>query len=109
MLKAANLNLPMRLKMDKVGCNLHFVRTISMANCKDCGKELNFVNKATDNLCIPCDVKSNIHTKQSSPQLDTSSAFSPEIAKVFATTETVTSLKISKRIDVITSQAAFRD
>ena len=78
-----------------------------MANCKDCGKELNFVNKATDNLCIPCDVKSNIHTKQSSPQLDTSSAFSPEIAKVLATTETVTSLKISKRIDVITSQAAF--
>ena len=60
MLKAANLNLPMRLKMDKFGCNLHFVRTISMANCKDCGKELNFVDKATDNLCIPCDVKSNI-------------------------------------------------
>lgn len=87
--------------------SLYLVRTIGMANCKDCGKELNFVNKASDTLCVACDVKANINKKQSSPQTEASSAFNPEIAKVLVTTETVTSFKISKRIDVVTSQAAF--
>jgi len=48
-----------------------------------------------------------MNMKQNSPQAETSSAFNPEIVKVVVTTETVTSYKILKRIDVITSQAAF--
>ena len=44
----------MRPNVDKVGCNLYFVRTIDTANCIDCGKNQGLFDAWYDQRCVNC-------------------------------------------------------
>lgn len=88
-----------------------------MAECKECGKKLGFLEQGVGGLCSQCNYLSTISPDEVE-QLDQVkqdwentqvqlSIDQAEIDAVTITTEAVPSLKIVKRIDVISAQAAF--
>ena len=88
-----------------------------MAECKECGKKFGFLEQSVGGLCSQCNYLSTISPDEAE-QLDQVkqdwentqvqlSIDQAEIDSITITTEAVPSLKIVKRIDVISAQAAF--
>lgn len=79
--------------------------------CVRCGaKQSIFDSWGENGLCMPCWKENPNHTvnEQEITELRNQEAVKRTLIEtILITTETVTSFKISKRIDVITSQAAF--
>ena len=86
-----------------------------MAECKECGKKRGFLEQGVGGLCSQCNYLSTISPDEAE-QLDQVkqdwentqvqlSIDQAEIDAVTITTEAVPSLKIVKRIDVISAQA----
>ena len=88
-----------------------------MAECVECGKKLGFLEQSVGGLCSQCNYLSTISPDEVE-QLDqvkrdwenTQEQLSieqTELDSITITTEAVPNLKIVKRIDVISAQAAF--
>ena len=88
-----------------------------MAECKECGKKLGFLEAGVGGFCSQCHYLKTVSPNEAE-QLDQAnkdwentqvqlSIDQAEIDSITITTEAVPSLKIVKRIDVISAQAAF--
>jgi uncharacterized protein YbjQ (UPF0145 family) len=76
-----------------------------MATCIKCGTELGMFAKSNDGLCVDC----RLHDFQFAED-QTSAKPRPKyvsINEVLLTTETAPSLKITKRIEIVTAEVAY--
>ena len=86
-----------------------------MTKCIGCNKKMGWFDAVYDERCSDChlewklenDVEFAAQTEALEQSLADEEQLNSEIAKVLATTETVSNFKITRRIDVITAQAAF--
>lgn len=85
-----------------------------MSTCLSCGKNLGFLNKAGNGLCITCassnEVRQQEYRKDASRQTERNESvksYDPKIVDILLTTETVSSLNIVKRIEIVTAEVAF--
>lgn len=83
-----------------------------MATCIDCGKKLGFINSSGGGRCTDCHVKFVDSTKaERQAERDAKAAAmamrDAEVEQVLLTTETAPSLKIARRIEIVTAECAF--
>ena len=87
-----------------------------MAECIDCGKKIGFLNRGDFNRCESC---STIYSTKyfekvaaerrivEEQELKDATKLSSEIQAILLTTETAPSLKITKRIEIVTAEVAY--
>ncbi|MDA8785091.1 YbjQ family protein [Planktomarina temperata] len=73
-----------------------------MAECKECGPDLSVFDDTIQGACYDCYY--NVKAKESTNRKNVAPR---EVSSIKITTEAVPNLKIVKRIDVISAQAAF--
>lgn len=86
-----------------------------MAKCIDCDKRIGFTNNGMDGRCSTCTIRHNEAKRPPEDELSVAISKSTqedlaeeaEIAAIVLTTETASSLRIVKRIDVVTAEVAY--
>lgn len=87
-----------------------------MADCIDCGEKIGFLNRGEFDRCYKCSVVYNAkHRDQiaaerrivEEQELKDATKLSSEIQAIMLTTESAPSLKITKRIEIVTAEVAY--
>ena len=81
-----------------------------MAECKECGKKLGFLEAGSGGMCSQCVYLSTLSPKEVENTLNIQAQItkrSSEIEAIVLTTETAPNLNITKRIEIVTAECAF--
>ena len=84
-----------------------------MANCSKCGKKLTFLNKGGDGLCMDCAYRRDEEERRAKDAIEREEKqradieFNEKVEAILLTTETVPSLNIVERIEIVTAEVAF--